>query len=665
MRFHYAALALLLGALQTAAAASDCVSLTGSATAWDAVTKCSGVYAAFTNSDAKIAEGAASVKVVATAEAVDSFDACATNCFAKKKCQWFKVESATDGSNKKCSYYQHLALSQASSSGAAKTTISQFGFVLAGDADFLDQNIDDTSAVFQLGGYSFYKSVDDSSKALSMYISSASATCAAVPLTLYRSYVQGYQTSTMVTNAASGKTINSMDSKFTLDFFLSALKNGTSVNVDMPTDAVNVDSSGNVVRTGKAGTTYHYALDKSGRVTIASGSLSYANVLRKPGQLSKNTAGTSVRDQYCVPAYQSQYNKLQKLTAATSAGLPFQAGHVFGCQFSNPQSFFNFVPQSANSNARNGCWYNTELSTSRLLKMGCSGDLQAQMTYFTTPGDISEISSFTGPLMNASSAKSLYTTTGNDNSLQVQRPCGYWYRPVKMSLDFTVTGATAGSRCSLALNPLTTLKGKFYTVDASAGAMTINRAFAHWSYENPQYYRLRGMATADWRQNQCYAETGTLLTTMTFTNDFDRTFLKVKVAASTAANATCVSTTSAGVLQVGICDTTGAGSRWSSAGTSSSSKLINSASPSCIHTTADATCVQPEFRYVKATVSFSGSAADVTSGDDLADGYVYAGTKCLVQSGSTLAFAASTSCSVFQATYTLDTSDVDDAADDS
>lgn len=638
-----------------AEATADCVPLGGTATAWDAVTSCKDYYAGFVNSDARVAEGTTSVKVTTTADSVATFEECATKCFLKKKCQWFKVTSNTDGTSKKCSYYQHLALTQATSSSTA-TTVSQFGFLLSSDGDYLNQNIQDKTGIYQLGGYSFYKTLDSSSKAISMYIGSSSAVCAAVPLTLYRSFAINYQTASMLEKVADGTIINSMDAKFTLDGFTTALKQGTSYAFSVPTDDVEINSTGNVVRTGKAGTTFEYRLDTSGRVTRVKGRYTYDNVLRKPGDPSSNTAGTTIRNQYCVASYQQRYNIIQQLTDATSAGIPFQAGHMMGCQFSNPNGFFNFVPQSANSNALNGCWYNTELSTARLLKMGCQGDMQVQNKYFSKQGDISEISSLTGPLLSATAAAAFYTSTASSSALLVQKPCGYFYRPVKMSLDFTITGADTGSRCALPLNTIVANGGKFFTVDASTASMTVTRAFAQWAYETPQFYRLRGMATADLRMNQCYAETGTLLSKMTFTSDFDRAFLKVKSTAVTStATATCISTNSAGALQVGTCSTASTSYRWSAP----ASTIMTNGGTACIRTASDSTCVTPEFRYTKSSVAFSGTTSDVTSGDQLVDGQIYVGTKCLVQTGTVLSFAVSTSCLTVQATYTLDTSAID------
>uniref|UniRef100_K3WWN3 Apple domain-containing protein n=1 Tax=Globisporangium ultimum (strain ATCC 200006 / CBS 805.95 / DAOM BR144) TaxID=431595 RepID=K3WWN3_GLOUD len=635
--------------------ATECIAFGGTATAWDATTSCSDYYVGFVNSDARITEGSASVKVTTTADAVSTFEECASKCFLKKKCQWFKVTSNADGSSKKCSYYQHLALSQATSSSTA-TTVNQFGFLLSSDGDYLNQNIQDKTGVYQLGGYNFYKTLDSSSKTISMYISSASAVCAAVPLTLYRAFAIGYQTASMLEKVAAGTIINSMDAKFTLDGFTTALKLGTDHVFSIPTDDVEINSSGNVVRTGKAGTTYEYRLDTSGRVTRVKGRFTYDNLLRKPGDPSSNSAGTTIRNQYCVAAYQQRYNIIQQLTDATSAKMPFQAGHNVGCQFSNANGFFNFVPQSANSNALNGCWYNTELSTARLLKMGCQGDYQVLNKYFSKQGDISEISSLTGPLLDATAAASFYSNTGSSSTLAVQKPCGFFYRPVKMSLDFTITGADSASRCALPLDTIINNAGKFYTVAASTASMIITRAFAQWAYETPQFYRLRGMATADFRMNQCYAETGTLLSKMTFTSDFDRVFLKIKSSTVTSVStATCVSVNSVGSLQVGACDTASSAYRW----TAPVSTIMTNGATKCIRTTADATCVTPEFRYVKSSVTFSGTTADVTSGDQLVDGQVYVGTKCLVQTGTVLSFAVSTSCLTLQATYALDTSTID------
>lgn len=651
--------------LRQEASTTECVPLGGTATAWDAVTKCTDYYAGFVNSDARIAEGSASVKVTTTADSVASFEACALNCFLKKKCQWFKVTSAADGSGKSCSYYQHLALAPTSTtSTVAATTVSQFGFVLSSDGDFLNQNVVDKTGIYQLGGFSFYKTVDSASKAVSMYVSSSSAVCAAVPLTLYRAFAITYQTADMLKKVAAGTIINSMDARFTLDNFLSSLKQGTNFAVSVPTDDVEINSTGNVVRSGKAGPVFEYRLDTSGRVTRVKSRYTSASLLRKAGDPSANTAGTTVRNQYCVAAYQQRYNVIQQLTDATTAGMAFQAGHMMGCQFSNPNGFFNFVPQAASSNALNGCWYNTELSTARLLKMGCQGDMQVQNTYFSKQGDISEITSLTGPLLNVSAAAKFYTSTGSNNALAVHKPCGFFYRPVKMSLDFTISGADASSRCALPLETILARNGKFFTVNAATGGIIITRAFAQWAYETPQFYRLRGMAAADLRMNQCYAETGTLAIAMTFTGDFDRAFLKVKASSVTSvATAACVSTTADGTLQVGSCSTTSAGHRW----TAPASTMMTNGGAACIHTTADATCVTPEFRYVKPVVTFSGSSADVTSGDQLVDGQVFVGTKCLVQEGTTLVFKASTStssCLTLQATYTLDSSSIDDDDDE-
>lgn len=646
---------------QDATTPTDCVPLNGNATAWDAVTKCTDYYAGFVNSDARIAEGSTSVKLAIAPDSVASFDACAANCFLKKKCQWFKVTSAADGSSKTCSYYQHLALSQAATtSTSVAATVSQFGFVLSSDGDFLNANIQSTTGISQLGGYSFYKTVDSANKAISMYIASPDAVCAAVPLTLYRAFAITYQTADMIKKVAVGTIINSMDAKFTLDAFLTSLKQGTDFALSVPTDDVQVNAKGDVVRTGKAGTTFEYRLDTSGRVTVVKGRYTSSNLLRKASDPSANAAGTTVRNQYCVASYQQRYNVIQQLSDATSAGIPFQAGHMMGCQFSNPNGFFNFVPQAANSNALNGCWYNTELSTARLLKMGCQGDMQVRNTYFRKQGDISEISALTGPLLSPAAAAAFYTTAGSSASLAVQKPCGFFYRPVKMSLDFTISGADASSRCALPLDTILAQSGKFFTVNAASASMSITRAFAQWAYETPQFNRLRGMATADLRTNQCYAETGTLLSAMTFTSDFDRVFLKVKsIAVTSVATATCVSTTSTGELQIGACSTTSAAHRWTAA--ASSASLTNGAA-TCIRTSADATCLTPQFRYTKASVTFSGTSADVKSGDELVDGQVVVGAKCLVQDGTTLSFKTVTSansCLTLQATYTLDTSAID------
>ncbi|TYZ59096.1 hypothetical protein PybrP1_007216 [[Pythium] brassicae (nom. inval.)] len=653
--------------LRQEAAMADCVPLGGNSTAWDAVTKCTDYYAGFVNSGTRITEESASVMVTTTADPVASFDACALNCFLKKKCQWFKVTSAADGTNKMCAYYQHLALAPASAAATvAATTVSQFGFVLSGDGDFLNQNVLDKTAIFQRGGFSFYKTLDSAGKAISMFVSSADAVCAAVPLTLYRAFATSYQTADMLKKVAAGTIINSMDVRFTLDAFLSALKLGTDFAVAVPTDDVEVNSSGSVVRTGKAGPVFEYRLDTSGRVTRVKSRYTPPSLLRRASDPNANAAGATVRSQYCVAAYQQRYNIIQQLPDATSAGMPFQAGHMMGCQFSNPNGFFNFVPQAASSNALNGCWYNTELSTARLLKMGCQGDMQVQNTYFSKQGDISEIAALTGPLLNASAAAAFYTNAGSKSSLAVHRPCGFFYRPVKMSLDFTISGADAASRCALPLDTILAKGGKFFSVSAATGAAVVTRAFARWAYETPQFYRLRGMAAADLRMNQCYAETGTLAPSMIFTGDFDRAFLKVKATAVTSvATAACVSTAADGALQVGACSITSAAHRWTAP---PATMTMTNGGTGCIRTTANAACVTPEFRYVKRVVSFSGSTADVTSADQLVDGQVFVGSDCLVQEGMTLVFKASidtsTSCLTLQATYTLDTSAIDDGDDE-
>lgn len=646
---------------------ADCIPVGSTSTTWDAVAKCTDYYAGFVNSDARIAEGSASVLVSTTTDSVASFDVCASNCFLKKKCQWFKVTSgATSGANKTCSYYQHLALAPASTAPPTTSGTSQFGFVLSGDSDFLNQNVLNKTAIFQLGGYNFYRTLDSAGKAMSMMVSSATAVCAAVPLTLYRAFATSYQTADMLKKVAAGTIINSMDASFTLDAFLSSLKLGTNFAVTVPTDDVEVNASGSVVRTGKAGPVFEYRLDTSGRVTRVKSRYTPASVLRRASDPNANAAGTTVRNQYCVPAYQQRYNLIQQLTDATSAGMPFQAGHMMGCQFSNPNGFFNFAPQAASSNALNGCWYNTELSTARLLKMGCQGDMQVQNTYFSKPGDISEIATLTGPLLNASAAAAFYTNAGSQSALTVHKPCGFFYRPVKMSLDFTVSGADASSRCALPLATILAKSGKFFSVNAATGAVAITRVFAQWAYETPQFYRLRGMAAADLRMNQCYAEFGTLAPAMTFTGDFDRAFLKVKATAVTSvATATCVSTAADGTLQVGPCNVSSPAYRWTAP---TSTTTMTNGGTTCVHTTASATCVTPEFRYVKPVVTFSGSTADVTNGDQLVDGQVFVGANCLVQEGTTLVFKPSTSsssnCLTLQATYTLDTSAIDDGDDE-
>jgi hypothetical protein len=645
--------------------AGDCVTLSSSATAWDAVTRCTDWYAAFTNGDARLLEDTtASVKATTTTTSVATLDDCAASCFKQKKCQYFKL-TGSDAA-KTCTLYQHLSISARATPLAASTAV--YGFVLSGDPDFLNQNVDTSSAgssVSQLGGVSFYKTTDQAtSKTISMYLRSSTDKCAAVPLTLYRAFANNYQTSSMLSQVASGKIFNSMDAQFTMDKFISALKSGTAVEFSVPTDAVDIDAKGNVVRTGSAGSTYTYRLDTFGRVVDVTAPMSYTNVLTKIGRPNANAAGATIRAQYCNSLYQSQFNKIHSLSAATSNGIPFQAGHVVGCQFSNPSGFFNFVPQSVNSNSNNGCWYNSELGTSRLLKMGCSGTYHSRMTYFSQPGVISEISNFTGPLLSSADAAAFYTNTGNDKTSNVQRPCGFFYRPVKMSFDFTISGANDNTRCSLVQDVIKDNGGKYFSTSATTGAVTITRAFAQWMYETNTFFRVRGMAAADFRTNQCYTETGKLAPAMTFENQLDRTFLKLK-STSNATTPSCLSATSAasGVLTVGTCDKSGALSRWSAPASTlqltSSTKLACLALPSAL-----SACLSLSFQYVQSAVSFSGSTANVSSGDALVDGYVVAGGKCLaLSSANVLSFVSmspTSACTVFQATYTLDSGNIED-----
>lgn len=670
---------LSLGALHLSACVTtvraECVALTGSASQWDAVTQCSDWYAAFVNTDARIAEGAESVKVVATAASVSSLEECALNCYNRSKCQWFKVASNKDGSSKKCTYYQHLALTEASSSSST-TSVSQFGFVLAADATSLHQNIDnsDGTSVFTHGGnYSFYKSTyysDDA--AISMFIGNQDASEAAcvtqgVPLTLHRAFAIGYQTSSMLSKIASGEIINSMDALFSQATYLSAIRDGAAFTV--PTEDVTIDSTGKVIRTGGAGTTYTYTLDAFGRTQTVQGNMSYANVLRQPGQPSENSAGTSIRDQYCVSTYQSRYNSLHQLSDATAAGLAFQAGHLVGCQFSNPNGFFNFAPQSANSNTNNGCWYNAELGTSDLLKLGCAGTFHARNTYVSTPGDLTEATKLaTGTtLVDASSLKSFYSNTGNDKSLLVQRPCGFFRRPVKMSLDFTVSGADAGSVCSVALDAINAAGGKIFDVSSNATSVTVQRSLAHllaaYYDDDGVFNRLRGMAAADWRANQCFAETGGLAGSVTFSNAFAHVPLVVKKTSS--GNVTCLSMSTSGKLSaVTSCVASAQSSRWSSSSSASGSalQLVNHGSSTA--------STQIAFQYLKPSVTFNGTAANISSPDDLVDGRVIssASMSCVVVDGSAATLKAFTdanasSCTTFQTTYYLAAVAADDDGD--
>lgn len=668
---------LSLAALHLAGCATtvhaDCVALTASATQWNAVTWCADWYAAFTNTGTRVAEGTESVKVVATAASVSSFEECALNCYNKSKCQWFKVTSNTDGSSKKCTYYQHLALSEASSSGSS-STVSQFGFVLAADATFLHQNIANSSSVFQHGGnYSFYKSTYDSdASAISMFIGSqdpSKAVCVSTgaPLTLHRTFSIGYQTASMLSKIASGEIINSMDALFSQAAYVTAVRDGTTVTV--PTEDVTVDSTGKVVRTGSAGTTYSYSLDAFGRTQSVQGSMSYASVLRQPGQPSENAAGTSVRDQYCVSTYQSRYNTLQQLSDATTAGLAFQAGHLVGCQFSNPNGFFNFAPQSANSNTNNGCWYNAELGTSDLLKLGCSGTFHVRNTFAATPGDLTAATKLAAAatLVDASTLKTFYSNTGNDNNLLVQRPCGFFRRPVKMSLDFTVTGADANSICSVALDAIKDAGGKIFNVSSSATSVTVQRSFAHllaaYYDDDGVFNRLRGMAAADWRADQCFAETGGLSKSVTLVNTFARVPLVVKTASS--GNAKCLSMSTAGKLSaVTPCVASAQTSRWSSSSTASGSAL------QLVNHGGSSTAAQFAFQYLAPSVTFSGTAANISSPDDLVDGRVISSTAstCVVVDGSSAALKAFTtanasSCTTFQASYYIATVAADDDTD--
>ncbi|KAJ0398519.1 hypothetical protein ATCC90586_009969 [Pythium insidiosum] len=645
--------ALLCGA--AAAAEKECVPLGATAPAWDHVTTCKDWYAVLTNGDARVADDAASSVSLTDVDAstVTSLESCATLCFETNKCQWFKFDG-------KCSLFQHLALRQASGSGRRATT--QLGFLLSGDADFLNQNVD-PSQLFQLGGVSFYRTKDVSNgETISMYLPSAEAKCvASAPLTLFRAYHNNYETASMIAKAESGETINAMDKFFTLDSFLAALKAGPQAPISVPTDAVDITSSGDVVRTGAAGSTYTYRLDRFGRVVDVSAPMNFTNVLRKPGRPGENRKGASIRTQYCANAYQQRFNVVQQLQAATSAKLAFQAGHLMACQFTNPHGFFNFVPQAAKSNAMNGCWYNTELGTSRLLKMGCEGVFRARLTYLSTPGELTEVSSLTGPLLSPSDAAAIYTT-GAGASL-VQRPCGYWFRPVKMSLDFTITGASAGSRCSAASSVLQDNQGKFFATDAATtGGMRVSRAFAHWFFDSASFNRLRGMGAADWRANQCYAETGKLAAQLAFDNSFDRVLLKLKSSASSASAPQCVAVIN-GALELSSCDVAAARLRWTGSGASDNIALSNGASPACIAVRGNpAACLALRFQYAKPSVAFSGSKANIKLADELVDGTVLASaSQCLAVSGTavTLKPSGSSDCAVVQATYVLD-----DGADD-
>ncbi|DBA04149.1 TPA: hypothetical protein N0F65_004257 [Lagenidium giganteum] len=569
---------------------------------------------------------------------------CANNCLLTTGCNWFKLDGKT------CTYYQHLPLTKGA--GGRGT---QYGFLRGGDNTFLNLNVDDAKSLFKLGGNTFYTTKDKKGKAVSVYVDGDNAACTTTPLALYRSFALNYASADMIKKVKSGEIINSMDDQFTLESFLKAIKPKSDFAFDIQNDAINVKSNGDVVRTGKQGTLFQYRLDEHGRTVSAKAHVNYDNVLRKPGAPSKNGAGKTIRAQYCYPAYQSRYNVVQLLQDAKKVDLEFQAGHLFGCQFTNPNGFFNFVPQNVMSNARNGCWYNTELMTSHLLKMGCEGDLHVRLTYLNTPGDLSEVKSHTGALLSEQDADEIYKIGGNDNAGAVERPCGYFYRPIKMSIDFTITGAMADSRCSMAMDAVSAANGKFYAVDGSKGAMTVSRAFAYWSYETPAFNRLRGMATTDYRANQCYAETGTLVGTMLFDNAFDRTLLKVK---STAKPAMCLTVTSTGQLQVGACDAASKTNRWSS----SNQSLVNNAA-ACVKAAGDSSCIKAAFQYAKASVSFNGDKTDLRTPEDLVDGTVVVGNKCLVVDGKSVALKTS-GCTVFQSVYQLDGVGGDDDDDD-
>ncbi|GLD96131.1 hypothetical protein PINS_up004809 [Pythium insidiosum] len=646
--------ALLCG---SAAAEKDCVPLGSTAPVWDHVTTCKDWYAVLTNGDARVADDAAASVPLSGVDssAATSLEACATLCFETNKCQWFKF-------GRECALFQHLALRQ--STGGARPATTQFGFLLSGDADFLNQNVQPTQR-FSLGGVSFFRTTDASTgKTISMYLPSADAKCvSSAPLTLFRAYHNNYETVSMAAKAASGETINAMDQHFTLERFLSAVQPSADA-IEVSTDAVDITSSGDVVRTGAAGSTYSYKLDRFGRVVDVSARMNFTNVLRKPGRPGENRKGVSIRSQYCANAYQQRYNVVQMLQDATSAKLAFQAGHLMGCQFSNPHGFFNFVPQAAKSNAMNGCWYNTELGTSALLKMGCEGVFRARLTYLSTPGELGEVSNLTGPLLSASDAAAIYTTTASAANTLVQRPCGYWFRPIKMSLDFTITGASSGSRCSVASSVLRDNQGKFFTTDAATtGGMRVTRAFAQWAFDSAAFNRLRGMGAADWRANQCYAETGKLVSQLAFDNSFDRVLLRLKTSGS--APPQCVAVVN-GALEVSSCDVAAASLRWTGAGSSDSVTLTNGASPSCIATrSSPATCLSLRFQYAKTSVTFSGSKANIKTADELVDGTVLAtASQCLAVSGTTVMLrpSGSSDCAVLQATYVLD--DGVDSGDD-
>ncbi|TMW57548.1 hypothetical protein Poli38472_003473 [Pythium oligandrum] len=662
--------AVLLGilAVSSASAATDCVTLGSLAETWDAVTLCNDWYGVLVNSDARVrADEAASVKTSTKTESLGSVEECALNCLNKKKCQWFSAAAASNG-NKTCTYYQHLSLKDGSKTEASNATTgtTQFGFVLGGDSEYLNQNVanNSNSSVFQLGDASFYRTTDvTNSKTISMYLPQATATCAASPLTLYRAFAINYQTASMLAKVKSGETINSMDATFTLDNFLKALKAGTLHEISVPTDAVDIDSTGKVVRTGLPGSTYSYHLDNFGRPTEVKARMNFTNVLRKPGRPGQSSTGATIRAQYCVPAYQQRYNVIQELTDATKGKMPFQAGHLAGCQFSNPNGFFNFVPQSAKSNSGNGCWYNTELSTAQLLKMGCEGDFHIRLSYFSKPGDISEISSFTGALLTQKDAENFYTLAGNDPKLLVQKPCGFFYRPVKMSIDFTVTGWTPDTQCAAVGDVLLKNEGRLFATSANDASMTISRAFAHWMYDAPAFNHIRGMATADWRTNQCYAETGSLLSKMTFTNELDSAFLKLKVnATNSTATPSCVS--AGKTLEVSACKAGEDAFRWSSA----SLQLKNNATD-CVSLSSDPQrCMTLAFEYTTPSITFNGTMASITTADELVDGHLVVkdSSECLaVSKDAKISLTTKTTdCSVFQATYSLVASTADDDGGD-
>ncbi|GLE10314.1 hypothetical protein PINS_up022415 [Pythium insidiosum] len=313
----------------------------------------------------------------------------------------------------------------------------------------------------------------------------------------------------------------------------------------------------------------------------------------------------------------------------------------------------------------NGCWYNTELGTSALLKMGCEGVFRARLTYLSTPGELGEVSNLTGPLLSASDAAAIYTTTAGAANTLVQRPCGYWFRPDQDVAGFydhrrIVGFALQRREQRAARQPGQVLHDGRCERPAACASRGRSRS--------GRSIRRRSTACAAWAPptgapTSCYAETGKLVSQLAFDNSFDRVLLRLKPSGS--APPQCVAVVN-GALEVSSCDVAAASLRWTGAGSSDSVTLTNGASPSCIATrSSPATCLLLRFQYAKPSVTFSSSKANIKTADELVDGTVLAtASQCLAVSGTTVTLrpSGSSDCAVLQATYVLD--DGVDSGDD-